>query len=145
MPEHMSFDRRNAQVYRDTNARLTDALIPLLKPNDLIWVHDYHLMAMPALLRARGVTSPIGFFLHVPFPSTDLLASVPESGRLVRDLLSSDLLGLSDPKTTSKILRAQPSRWGAPPASLLAACSFPAAAFAWGSSPPRSTPMNSRP
>jgi trehalose 6-phosphate synthase len=93
MPEHMSFDRRNAQVYRETNARLTDALVPLLKPHDLIWVHDYHLMAMPALLRARGVTAPIGFFLHVPFPSTDLLASVPESAKLVRDLLSSDLLG----------------------------------------------------
>jgi trehalose 6-phosphate synthase len=93
MPEHMSFDRRNAQVYRETNARLTDALVPLLKPTDLIWVHDYHLMAMPALLRARGVTAPIGFFLHVPFPSMDLLASVPESGKLVRDLLSSDLVG----------------------------------------------------
>jgi hypothetical protein len=75
MPEQMCFDRRNAQVYRETNARLTDALLPLLKANDLIWVHDYHLMAMPALLRARGVTAPIGFFLHVPFPSSDLLAS----------------------------------------------------------------------
>ena len=93
MPEHMSFDRRSAQVYRETNARLTDALVPLLKPNDLIWVHDYHLMAMPALLRARGITAPVGFFLHVPFPSTDLLVSVPESAKLVRDLLSCDLLG----------------------------------------------------
>jgi trehalose 6-phosphate synthase len=78
---------------RETNARLTDALLPLLKANDLIWVHDYHLMAMPALLRARGVTAPIGFFLHVPFPSSDLLASVPDSAKLVRDLLSCDLLG----------------------------------------------------
>jgi trehalose 6-phosphate synthase len=93
MPEHMCFDRRNAVVYRETNARMTDALVPLLRPHDLIWVHDYHLMAMPALLRARGVAAPIGFFLHVPFPSTDLLASVPESAKLVRDLLASDLLG----------------------------------------------------
>jgi trehalose 6-phosphate synthase len=93
MPEHMSFDRRNAQVYRETNARFAEALVPLLKPSDLIWVHDYHLMAMPAMLRARGVVAPIGFFLHVPFPSADLLASVPESGNLVRDLLSCDLLG----------------------------------------------------
>jgi trehalose 6-phosphate synthase len=93
MPDHMSFDRRNAQVYRETNARLTDALVPLLQADDLIWVHDYHLMAMPALLRARGVTAPIGFFLHVPFPTSDMLASVPEAGKLIRDLLSSDLLG----------------------------------------------------
>jgi trehalose 6-phosphate synthase len=93
MPEHMVFDRRAAQVYRQTNERMTDCLVPLLRPDDVIWVHDYHLMAMPALLRARGVAAPIGFFLHVPFPSPDMLASVPESGALIRDLLSADLLG----------------------------------------------------
>ncbi|MGI4954191.1 MAG: alpha,alpha-trehalose-phosphate synthase (UDP-forming), partial [Janthinobacterium lividum] len=48
---------------------------------------------MPALLRARGVLAPIGFFLHIPFPSADMLASVPESEALVRDLLACDLLG----------------------------------------------------
>ena len=93
MPDHMSFDRRSAQVYHQTNERLTEALVPLLRPTDLIWVHDYHLMAMPALLRARGVGAPIGFFLHVPFPTPDMLASVPEAGNLIRDLLSADLLG----------------------------------------------------
>ena len=93
MPEHMSFDRRSAQVYRQTNARMTDALVPLLRPTDIIWVHDYHLMCMPSMLRGRGVESPIGFFLHVPFPSPDMLASVPEAGSLIRDLLSADLIG----------------------------------------------------
>ncbi len=93
MPEHMSYDRRAAQVYRQTNERMTDVLVPLLRPTDILWIHDYHLMAMPALLRARGVDAPIGFFLHVPFPSPDMLASVPEAGALIRDLLSADLLG----------------------------------------------------
>ena len=93
MPEHMVFDRRAAQVYRQTNERMTDALVSLLRPHDLIWVHDYHLMAMPALLRARGVAAPIGFFLHVPFPAADMLASMPESAALIRDLLACDLLG----------------------------------------------------
>ena len=93
MPEHMIFDRRAAQVYRQTNARMTDTLVPLLRSTDIIWIHDYHLMAMPALLRARGVEAPIGFFLHVPFPSPDMLSSVPEAGVLIRDLLSADLLG----------------------------------------------------
>ncbi len=93
MPELMSFDRRNAQSYRAVNERMTDTLMPLLRPNDLIWVHDYHLMSMPALLRARGVVAPIGFFLHIPFPSSDMLASVPEAGALIRDLLASDLIG----------------------------------------------------
>jgi trehalose 6-phosphate synthase len=93
MPGDMGFDRRSAQAYRQVNERMTDALLPLLRPTDLIWIHDYHLMAMPAFLRARGVDAPIGFFLHIPFPSPDMLASVPEAGVLIRDLLSADLLG----------------------------------------------------
>ena len=93
MPELMTFDRRNAQVYRQVNERLADALHPILRPDDLIWIHDYHLMCMPAVLRSRGVRAPIGFFLHIPFPSADMLGSVPEAGALVRDLLEADLIG----------------------------------------------------
>ena len=93
MPELMSFDRRSAAAYRQVNERLVDALSPLLRPGDFVWVHDYHLLPMPALLRARGVRAPVGFFLHIPFPSPDMLANMPESAALVRDLLSCDLLG----------------------------------------------------
>ena len=93
MPELMTFDRRNAVTYRAVNQRFSDALVPLLRDGDMIWVHDYHLMCMPAMLRAAGVTAPIGFFLHIPFPAADVLASVPESGALVRDLMESDLIG----------------------------------------------------
>lgn len=93
MPELMTFDRRNAAIYRAVNDRFVGALQPLLRAGDLIWIHDYHLMAMPALLRERGVMAPIGFYLHIPFPSADILASVPEAGALVRDLLAADLIG----------------------------------------------------
>ena len=93
MPELMTFDRRSAQVYRGVNERFAAALQPMLRAGDLVWVHDYHLMCLPAVLRARGVLAPIGFFLHIPFPSADMLASVPEAGALVRDLLASDLIG----------------------------------------------------
>jgi trehalose 6-phosphate synthase len=93
MPELMSFDRRNAIAYRAVNERMATSLAPLLRPTDMIWVHDYHLMAMPAMLRARNVQAPIGFFLHIPFPSPDMLASVPEAGSLIRDLLAADLIG----------------------------------------------------
>ena len=93
MPDLMRLDRRNGQVYRDVNERFADALVPLLRPNDLVWVHDYHLMALPALLRARRVRAPIGFFLHIPFPAGDILASVPEAEVLVRELLAADVIG----------------------------------------------------
>ena len=93
MPELMMYDRRSAQCYRQVNQKMTDALAPLLRGGDLLWIHDYHLMAMPAMLRAKGITAPIGFFLHIPFPSADMLASVPEAGALIRDLISADLIG----------------------------------------------------
>ena len=93
MPELMVYDRRSALAYRQVNQKMTDALAPLLRPTDLLWIHDYHLLAMPAMLRAKGVTAPIGFFLHIPFPSADMLDSVPEAGALIRDLIAADLIG----------------------------------------------------
>ena len=93
MPELMQYDRRDARVYRDVNARLAATLQPLLRATDLIWVHDYHLMPLPAALRARGVRNPIGFFLHIPFCAPDVLAAAPEMTDLVRDLLAADLIG----------------------------------------------------
>ena len=93
MPELMTYSRANAQAYRAVNQRFTDALAPLLRSHDMIWVHDYHLMCMPAMLRDSGVVAPIGFFLHIPFPSPDVLAVVPEAAALVHDLLAADLLG----------------------------------------------------
>ena len=93
MSELMSYDRRDAQVYRQVNERMVRCLVPQLRPNDLIWVHDYHLMAMPAILRAQGVLAPIGFFLHIPFPSPDAIVALPEAASLIRDLLAADLIG----------------------------------------------------
>ena len=93
MPELMTYDRRNAQVYREVNQQFAERLTPLLRDGDMIWVHDYHLLALPAVLRKRGVTAPIGFFLHIPFPGPDLLMKVPEAAALVGDLLAADLIG----------------------------------------------------
>jgi trehalose 6-phosphate synthase len=93
MPELMTYNRRDARVYREVNNRLAESLHPLLRSGDLIWVHDYHLLPLAASLRARGVTNPIGFFLHIPFASPDVLGAAPEMTGLVRDMLAADLLG----------------------------------------------------
>ena len=93
MPELMTYDRRNAQIYREVNARFADKLVPLLRDRDMIWVHDYHLLSLSAALRDRGVGAPIGFFLHIPFPGPDMLSKVPEAASLMRDLLAADLIG----------------------------------------------------
>jgi trehalose 6-phosphate synthase len=93
MPELMKFDRRDARVYREVNIKLAAALVPLLRPSDVIWVHDYHLLCLAAALRARDVRNPIGFFLHIPFASPDVMGAAPEVAGLVRDMLSADLIG----------------------------------------------------
>lgn len=55
------------------NALLADKLLPLIKENDIIWVHDYHLLPFASELRKRGVNNRIGFFLHIPFPTPEIL------------------------------------------------------------------------
>jgi trehalose 6-phosphate synthase len=93
LPELMHFDRADALTYRAVNARMAERLCPLLAGSDLVWIHDYHLLPLAAELRARGVRNPIGFFLHIPFASADVLAAAPEMAALVRDMLAADLLG----------------------------------------------------
>lgn len=93
LPELVTFDQRDAATYYHVNARLADALLPLLRPGDVIWVHDYHLFPLPRLLRARGVEAPIGFFLHTPFPGPDVIGLAPAVVPLVRDVLAADLIG----------------------------------------------------
>jgi trehalose 6-phosphate synthase len=93
LPHLMSFRRQDLDTYRRVNRRFADNLVPLLRRDDLIWVHDYHLMSFPAALRARGVGNPTGFFLHVPFPGPEAAAVAPGIRGLVQDLLTTDLLG----------------------------------------------------
>lgn len=93
LPEQMHFDRRSLQAYRTVNDRFADVLLPMLRPTDTIWIHDYHLLELAGALRTRNVVSPIGFFLHTPFPSPDMLGSIPEASIFIRDLLAADVLG----------------------------------------------------
>jgi trehalose 6-phosphate synthase len=109
----MTFDRRSAQVYAEVNKRMAASLTPLLKPTDMIWVHDYHLMQLPAVLRARGVQGPIGFFLHVPFPTPDVFNSAPDAKSLLRDLLASDLIGFQTPNDVENFAMAAQKLLGA--------------------------------
>jgi len=81
------------EVYFAVNARFADALMPLVGPDDLIWIHDYHLIPLAEELRGRGCTSRIGFFLHTPFPSPEIFAAVPGQKRLGNALMVYDVVG----------------------------------------------------
>lgn len=87
------FDRRFEQGYRHVNDRFATRLGPLLKPDDIIWVHDYHFLTMGSNLRVMDISNPIAFFLHIPFPAPEILAALPNAGAIVRAMLAYDLLG----------------------------------------------------
>lgn len=87
------FSRQYFDTYQRVNARFAAALVPLLKPGDIIWIHDYHLMMMADALRRAGVNQPIGFFLHTPFPAHQILTALPRDQTLIRALLAYDLIG----------------------------------------------------
>jgi trehalose 6-phosphate synthase len=79
--------------YARVNNRFADTVAPLIEPDDMIWVHDYHLMPLGCQLRERGFENRIGFFLHTPWPPPSLLVSLPDHRELVKSLLSYDVIG----------------------------------------------------
>lgn len=87
------YDRSFAGGYRRVNQRFAETVAPLIEPDDLVWVHDYHLIPLGEDLRARGIRNRIGFFLHIPWPPSRLLVSLPNHEDLVRSLLAYDVIG----------------------------------------------------
>lgn len=87
------YETETAKGYERVNRHFADCVTPLIEPEDLVWVHDYHLMPLGEQLRARGIANRIGFFLHIPWPPTRLFVSLPNHEELVRSLLAYDLIG----------------------------------------------------
>ena len=90
------FSRRDLSGYRRVNAHFANQLNDLLQPDDVIWVHDYHLIPLAKMLRDRGHRNRIGFFLHVPFPPPEILTALPNHEWLIPQLSAYDLVGVSD-------------------------------------------------
>jgi trehalose 6-phosphate synthase len=92
------------EQYVEVNRRLAALLQPLLRAEDIIWVHDYHLIPFAAELRRRGVGNPIGFFLHIPFPPWQTFMAVPEHQELARALAAYDLIGVQTRADVANLL-----------------------------------------
>ena len=87
------YERSFGDGYQRVNARFADAIAQLIQPDDIIWVHDYHLIPLGEALRKRGVRNRIGFFLHIPWPTRELMATLPRHNELVSALFHYDLVG----------------------------------------------------
>ena len=92
-PDLVDFRRDDLVGYDRVNRRFAAELAPLLLPDDLVWVHDYHLMPLGDELRKLGVEQPIGFFLHTPFPPSELVRALPNHAALMRAMCAYDLIG----------------------------------------------------
>jgi trehalose 6-phosphate synthase len=89
----IDYQREDFAGYLRVNRQFAKHLAPLLRPDDVIWVHDYHLMPLADELRRLGVAQPIGFFLHTPFPAAELLRVLPCHATLMRAMCAFDLIG----------------------------------------------------
>ncbi|KHN06692.1 Alpha,alpha-trehalose-phosphate synthase [UDP-forming] 5 [Glycine soja] len=88
------FDRSLWQAYLSVNKIFADKVMEVISPDDdFVWVHDYHLMVLPTFLRKRFNRVRLGFFLHSPFPSSEIYRTLPVRDELLRALLNSDLIG----------------------------------------------------
>ena len=87
------YDRQEYAGYERVNTWLAAQLAPLLEPDDIVWVHDYHLIPFAQALRDAGVKNPIGFFLHIPFPAPEVLRTIPPHDGLVKALCCYDVIG----------------------------------------------------
>ena len=97
MLDFIRYYAEDFEGYRRVNSTFSNRLTSLLEPNDVIWVHDYHLIPLAAELRNAGIDNPIGFFLHVPFPSYEAFRAVPGHEYLLRCLCAYDVIGFHTP------------------------------------------------
>ncbi|MEE8393094.1 MAG: alpha,alpha-trehalose-phosphate synthase (UDP-forming) [Rhodospirillales bacterium] len=88
-----AFSKQNYSGYLRVNTMFAEQLRPLIKPDDLIWIHDYHMIPMGEELRRAGVKQPMGFFLHTPFPAMEILTALPGHRTLIRALCAYDVVG----------------------------------------------------
>ena len=89
----VQFEAGYLEGYRRVNKGFATALAPLLRPDDLVWAHDYHLISFGEELRVLGARQRLGFFLHIPFPPPELLQAVPAHNWLIEALFQFDVIG----------------------------------------------------
>ena len=87
------YERGFAGGYQRANERFAETVIPLIEPDDMVWVQDYHMIPLGQELRKRGCGNRVGFFLHTPWPPRRLLLTLPEATELVATMFAYDVIG----------------------------------------------------
>ena len=91
--QYATFDKKLWNAYKRVNEIFCNTLLENATPNDIVWIHDYHLMLLPKLIREKLPNAKIGFFLHIPFPSFEIFRLIPWRREILDGLLGADLIG----------------------------------------------------
>ena len=91
-PSQVRFNPEDWDAYVTANETFRDEIVKHLRPNDLVWIHDYHFLLLPQMLREVVPDISIGFFLHVPFPSSSVFRILPKREALLKGMLGADYL-----------------------------------------------------
>jgi len=107
-PSYTQYDEEQFSAYRRANEAFAEAALEVVRPGDVVWVHDYQLLLVPNMLRKRAATLSIGFFLHIPFPSFEVFRLLPTSWRreILEGMLGADLVGFHTHDYTQYFLRS---------------------------------------
>jgi trehalose 6-phosphate synthase/phosphatase len=107
-PAYAMYHKEYWQQYVAVNEIYCKAVMEVVKEGDVIWVHDYHLMLLPALIRKKIPPATIGFFLHIPFPSYEVFRLLPSEWRkkIMEGLFGADLIGFHTHDYSTYFLRS---------------------------------------
>ncbi|KAJ5774248.1 Trehalose-phosphatase [Penicillium paradoxum] len=105
-PRHTEYDGYSWVQYLKLNQAFAETIIEHWKPGDKIWVHDYHLLILPGILRERLPQAEIGFFLHTPFPSSEIFRCLAKRDQLLDGLLGADLVGFQTEEYCNHFLQS---------------------------------------
>jgi len=108
------FSRRDLSGYLRVNQHFADRLDGVLAPDDVVWVHDYHLVPLARALRERGRENRIGFFLHIPLPPPEILTAMPNHEKLIPSLTDYDLVGFQTDGDAANFARYLAAECGMP-------------------------------
>lgn len=108
-PEYAKFNSDEWEIYKNVNSFFADKIIEVARDDDVIWIHDYHLMLVPQMIRSKiGDKFKIDFFLHIPFPSFEIYRIMPKLWRkeILKGIMGADLIGFHTNEYTYSFLRS---------------------------------------
>jgi trehalose 6-phosphate synthase len=108
------FSRRDLSGYLRVNEHFADELAKVLKPDDVVWVHDYHLIPLAKALRERNLHNRVGFFLHIPMPPPEIITAMPNHEVLIPALCHYDLVGFQTDNDAANFARYLATELGRP-------------------------------